>query len=332
MRPDTPEDLTAENGLLYYEGSKLYVPNSQTLRLRILRNFHNSPTAGHYSQERTLYQLEQHFYWPEMRHDVKEYVKTCETCQRIKTPHHAQHGELAPLPAPCAPWQGITLDFLTDLLWSTSALETQPCDCVLVIMCRFSKMCRYIPCRNDLTAKDFAILFIKEIIRDNGVPDTICSDRGSLFTSYFWTTLARQLGADHTLTTAFHQQADGQSERQMQIVAQYLHGYVNYQQDNWVDLLPLAEYCHNSTYQASIKCTPFYASRGRQPRPFQIQEAVKEDSVTASEFTEAIKALHKTLEEEIAYAQNTQAKYYDRRSRPIQFNKGDKVWLKSTNL
>ena len=118
----------------------------------------------------------------------------------------------------------------------------------------------------------------------------------------------------------------------MQVITQYLQGYVNYQQDNWIDLLPLAEYCHNLTFQSSIKCTPFYAARGHEAHPFQIKEAKRDKSISATEFTEVIKDLHSTLQMEIMNTQNKQALYYDRGCKPITFQVSDMVWLRSTNL
>ena len=185
-----------------------------------------------------------------MRADIADYVKTCDACQRAKQTRHLPYGELLSIPVPNAPWTAITINFIMDLPPSRNPISNAVYDCIMVALDRFSKICHYIPCRVTLDSKQFAILFIQHIFRLHGMPDSIVSNRDKLFTSHFWRCLSKALGSDHRLATAYHQQVDGLTERQNQVLEQYLRVYVNYQQDNWVSLLPLAEHAYNSSKHA----------------------------------------------------------------------------------
>src|SRR5437667_12600577 len=106
-------------------------------------------------------------------------------------------------------------------------------DALLVFVDRFTKMLHLIPCNKTTDAPQFARMFLDHIIRLHGLPDSLVSDRGSIFTSHFWKCLSKLLGVNRRLSTSFHPQTDGQTERMNQTVEQYLHIYCNYQQDNW---------------------------------------------------------------------------------------------------
>lgn len=123
-------------------------------------------------------------------------------------------------------------------------------------------MARYIAARMDWTAERLAQAFLEHVWRDKGLPDSIVSDRGSLFTSKFWSALCFHLKIKQRLSTAFHPQTDGQTERQNQTLKQYLQGYGNYQQDDWVEWLAIAEFAYNNSVHITTGKTPFYLAYG----------------------------------------------------------------------
>ncbi|PNH37127.1 hypothetical protein VD0003_g10298, partial [Verticillium dahliae] len=118
------------------------------------------------------------------------------------------------------------------------------------------------------TAEDLAYVFLRNIVGQHGLPKELVSDRDKLFTSNFWKSLIAQLGAKHKLSTAFHPQTDGQTERTNQTLEQYLRCYINYQQDDWVTLLPIAQFAYNSSPSESTKESPFYANYGYNPTAY----------------------------------------------------------------
>src|SRR5213078_2283608 len=134
-------------------------------------------------------------------------------------------------------------------------------------------------------------------------------------------------------STAFHPQTDGQTERTNQTAEQYLRIYCNYQQDNWYDLLPLAEFSYNNAQHSSIGCSPFYANYGYNPKfTVDLKQFDKYPVPAAQDMAKRLKNLHESLSELIKLAQNQQAKYYDAKHKRVEFNVGDKVWLLSQNI
>ena len=198
-------DLTIEDGLLYYK-LRLYVPHG--LVPRILESEHDSKVAGHFGQDKTIELIRRNFWWPEMNDGIIKYVQSCPACQEDKARRHRQYGLLSPLELPFAPWQSIAMDFITDLPLSNGFNQ------LWVVVCRFTKMAHFIPLSPEAsTAADLARIFAREIWRLHGLPRSIISDRDSRFTSATWQEFLAVLGITPRMSTAFHPQTDGQTER-----------------------------------------------------------------------------------------------------------------------
>ena len=146
------------------------------------------------------------------------------------------------------------MDFITDLP------ESETYNAILVVIDRLTKMSHFIPCRKDMNTKQFKMLLVNNIYRLYELPADITTDRDTLFTSELWKETTKQLQIERKISTAFHPQTDGQTERTNAILEQYLPAYVNYQQDKWTELLPLAEFAYNNSKQEMIKHTPFFAT------------------------------------------------------------------------
>lgn len=131
---------------------------------------------------------------------------------------------------------------------------------------RLTKQAIFIPTSTDLTAQELAALYLSHVFSKHGLPNNIVSDHGSEFTSSFWKEITTTLGIELHLSTAFHPETDGQTERVNQVLEQYLRIYGNYRQSNWVQLLPLAEFAYNSAPHASTGVSPFFANKGYNPR------------------------------------------------------------------
>ncbi|MBW0576345.1 hypothetical protein O181_116060, partial [Austropuccinia psidii MF-1] len=231
---------------------------------------------------------------------IKDYVSSCQTCSRNKNIHHKKFGFLKPLPIPNGPWICLSMDLITQLPLSNSF------DSILVIVDRFSKMAVFIPTMSSITSLDLAHSFIKNIFSKHGLLSSIVSDRGSLFISSFWPNLCQQLKISRDLSTAYHPETDGQTERVNQILEQYLQMYVSYHQDDWITWLPLAEFAYNDSDHSSTKQSPFFTVYGKDPQFY---------SVHITQDTPAGK------------------RYADKgRASPPVFNPGDMVWLSSKNI
>ena len=151
------------------------------------------------------------------------------------------------------------MDFVTGLH------EDSELNAILMIVDRLTKMQHLIPCLDTGTARDLAILYLTHVFRYHGLPLSIVCDRGPQFVFDFWKAFCDLLVIDTHPSTAYLPQTDGQSERMNAIMEQYLRAYVNYQQDNWVLLLPTCEFAANNHFSNSLKTSPFLANYGWHP-------------------------------------------------------------------
>ena len=320
-----------EHGLLRC-GQRVYVPAQEAVIQELLKRHHDDPLAGHFGVDKTTELTGRKFYWPTMNQDVKEYIDSCDICQRTKTKRHRPYGELKALPMPSRPWKEISMDFITDL--PPSKYRNCVYDAILVVVDRYTKMLRYIPTTKKINAVELTELFFTEIALKFGTPDGIVTDRGSVFTSAFWSDVCYNLRVKRRLSTAFHPQTDGQTERQNQSLEQYLRIYCNEQQSNWAGLLPLAEFAYHQVKQATIGCSPFKMMYGYDPEVLiSIEDDAARERVPAAE--ERVKKLHELrekLEKRWQDAMESSAKYYNKTHKPITFNKGDLVMLSAKNL
>jgi len=194
-------------------------------------------------------------------------------------------------------------------------------------------MGHFVACKGTMKPEDLADHFIQQVIRPHGLPASIVSDRGSLFTSDFGRCITEALGISRNLSTAFHPQTDGQTERVNAILEQYLRAYCNYQQDDWGRLLPIAEFCYNNMQTRSTKVTPFFANYGYHPRFMPDLGTQDEEIPEVSEYAAALGRLHKELRAEMKQAQMAHAEQANKARHPDPVMKpGDRVWLKRKNI
>lgn len=311
---------------LFHKGA-ICVPDHVETKRKILSECHDSPAAGHFGISKTFDLVSREYYWPGLRKYVKNYVLGCDTCTRNKTSHHKPYGLLQPLPVPDAPWTSISVDFITQLP------NSGPYSAICVFVDRFTKMALFIPTSNSIDAEGTATLFIKHVFCHYGTPSDIVSDRGSTFTSKFTQSLLKGLQVKQKLSTAFHPQTDGQTERVNSILEQYLRCFVNYQQDDWSDYLPIAQFAYNNSKHSTTDTSPFFALYGYHPRLSVTLPRTTKDHSPAEERLQKLHDLHADLKFNIALAQEGHARFFDRRviSGP-QYEVGDKVWLASKNI
>ncbi|GJP56271.1 hypothetical protein CLOM_g15346, partial [Closterium sp. NIES-68] len=206
--------LQWDSDIAYRKGSpKIWVPNYPPLRQLLLEEYHDVLYAGHFGSNKTLTGIAKHYYWPHMADDVQKFVTSCDTCQRMKSSKQKKAGLLQPLPVPEQPWQVVSLDFITGLPPTSSSH-----DAILVVIHKFSKMGHFIPTHTTARTEETAQLFVRHIISQHGIPTTLISDRDPKFTSKFWKELMSLLGTKLAMSSAYHPQTDGQTERLNQIV------------------------------------------------------------------------------------------------------------------
>lgn len=320
-------------GLIRWRG-RLYVPDTGELRLRIMEENHNAPMAGHPGQTGTWELVRRHFYWPGQRVDINRFVGSCPTCARAKHARAKPAGLLKPIPPPERPWETVTLDFITSLPDSNGHTA------ILVMVDPLSKMAKFEPCGNDIDAPTLAECFVRRVVSQFGIPRALISDRGPQFTSHFWRSLTARLGTSLNLSTAFRPQVDGQTEIVNGWLGQYLRSFSCYQQDDWCDLLPLAEFAYNTSVHSTTGVSPFFAMYGFDPRggdeatvPLLKPGDRRFTHHDALAKADKLRSLHEFLRRQIAIAQDIHKRYYDRRrTSPPQFKEGDLVYLDARNI
>ena len=218
------------------------------------------------------------------------------------------------------------MDFITDLPPSNSF------DSIFVVVDRLTKMPHFIPCKKTSSSEDTARFFLDNVYRYHGLPDDIVSDRGTQFVSKFWRSLFEILKVDIKLSSAFHPQTDGQTERVNKILEQYLRCTINYQQDDWTEYLPFAEFAYNNTLHASTQQTPFFANYGYHPK-LDLLNPVANNNPAAEGFAKQLSELQATMRLQLQTAQESYKASADKfRNEAPTFKIGDKVWLLRWNI
>lgn len=326
LRLQVPTDsrYSIEDDILLFD-KRIYVAEDDKIKLQILQSRHDHPTSGHPGVTKTLLLVRQDFYWPNVCQYVVNYVDGCTTCQRTKTFRHRRYGLLQPLPIPKRPWSSLSMDYIDQLPLSNDF------DAILVVVDRLTKMALFIPSKTTNTAKDLARQYVQHVFSKHGLPTDIVSNRGSKFTSSFWTSLSKSLGIRQNLSTAYHPETDGQTERINQIVETYLRLYINYNQDDWVDFLPLAEFAYNNSPHSSTTESPFFLNKGFSPTL-----DVKISSITKKSEGVAIARIHELHEHAKAEIKKALAanevQANKKRIQGPTFEVGTKAYLSTQNI
>ena len=317
-------DVTIKEGCVYLSGL-LLVPDDESVQRIIIERCHDHPAVGHPGRAKTFEIVTRDYWWPSIRKTIARYINNCDTCARAKPVRHMPYGYLKPLEVPQRRWESVSMDFITGLPTGRNGYNA-----ILVVADRLTKMAHFIPTTDTVTAEGLAELYRDHIWRLHGIPDSVVSDRGSLFTSAFWKSLGRLLHTENRLSTAFHPQTDGQTERTNAALEQYLRIYSNYQQDNWVALLSTAEFAFNNTVNATIGMTPFFANYQQHPRWELHLKPSSPGSIVpeVQTYVNRLKDLVEYLRLEIRYQQEAQMEFANKtRKPPPDFQVGDEVWL-----
>jgi hypothetical protein len=328
--PEEHEEFEWKDELLQFEG-RTYVPI--IMRDQVLQAFHDGPVRGHPGTTKMVQLVQTRFWFPRMRLAIEEYVRKCTICRQMKHDRHLPYGKLQALQVPTKPWQSVAMDFVVKLPRSHDPVTQEPYDSILVVTDRFTKFGRFIPYRETWTAEQLARVFVKEVVANHGIPQQLISDRDKLFTSNFWTALMQILGVKHKLSTAYHPQTDGQTERLNQVLEQYLRCYVNDCQDNWVQLLPVAQIAYNQSPTTSTGTSPFYANYGFEPRDISGAMGESSDNPSATWRAKEMQELHENLRLDLTFRRQQMVKYANRkRLRGPILEGGDKVYLLRRNI
>ncbi|GJY73943.1 putative nucleotidyltransferase, ribonuclease H [Tanacetum coccineum] len=311
-----------DEGVVWFE-DRLCVPNDQTLREKIMTEAHSSPFTIHPGSTKMYKDLKQYFWWNGMKQDVATFVSKCMTCQQVKIEHQRASGLLQPLEIPMWKWDEISMDFVTGL-----PTTQKRHDAIWVVVDRLTKSAHFLPIRKNYGISKLAEIFQQEIVRLHGTPTSIVSDRDPKFTSHFWKGLQKAWGTRLKFSTAFHPQTDGQSERTIQTLEDMLRACALEWTGSWDEYLCLVEFAYNNSWHASIKAAPFELLYGRKCRAPICWDEVGERLIEGPELIEITNEKVAVAKEKLKEARSRQKSYADKHRRDLEFQVGDRVFLK----
>ncbi|GJT82506.1 putative reverse transcriptase domain-containing protein [Tanacetum coccineum] len=238
-----------------------WLPCYGDLRTVIMHESHKSKYSIHPGSDKMYQDMKKLYWWPNMKANIATYVSKCLTCAKVKAEHQRPSGLLVQPEIPQWKWDNITMDFVTKLPKSSQGYDT-----IWVIVDRLTKSAIFMPMRETDPMDKLARMYLKEVVTKHGIPVSIICDRDPRFASNFWRSLQKALGTSLDMSTAYHPQTDGQSERTIQTLEDMLRACVIDFGNGWVKHFPLVEFSYNNSYHASIKAAPFEALYGRKCR------------------------------------------------------------------
>jgi hypothetical protein len=221
-------------GLWRTAEGQLVIPTTDLRRLT-MEACHDSVFSGHFGPTRTINLVKRLFFWPDMVQDIRRYCEACNVCQRNKSSNQKPFGQLRPLPVPKGKWSNISVDMITGL-----PMTARGYNAIIVFVDRLTKMVHLCPTTEKLTSKQFAEMFLTNVVRLHGCPESVVSDRGSIFTSKFEKEFLKGISCTPHFSSAYHPQSDGQTERANQVLEQVLRSYVALDHSEWDTFLPIA--------------------------------------------------------------------------------------------
>ncbi|GJR40644.1 putative reverse transcriptase domain-containing protein [Tanacetum coccineum] len=240
--------------------------------------------------------------------------------EKVKAEHQRPSGLLVQPKIPEWKWDNITMDFVTKLPKTSQGYDT-----IWVIVDRLTKSAIFTPIRETDPLDKLARLYLKEVVTRHGIPVSIICDRDPRFASNFWRSLQNALGTNLDMSTAYHPQTDGQSERTIQTLEDMLRACAIDFGKGWVNHFPLVEFSYNNSYHASIKAAPFEALYGRKCDSPICWTEVGEAQILGLELIQETTEKIIQIKERMQAARDRQKSYADLKRKPTEFQVRDKV-------
>lgn len=237
-------------------------------------------------------------------------------------------GLLHTLPIPQKPWDSIAMDFVGPFPIS------KQCDYLLVVICRLTSMVHLLPTTTTASSSDVANLYYREIVRLHGLPTSIVSDRDSKFTATFWRELHRLMGTRLLMSTAYHPQTDGSTERANRTVAQILRTLITSDQTDWIDHVPMTEFAINSAVSSTTGFAPFDLNYGSTPSLLQLpRDHVPTEFPGVTQFAERARLNVCAAHDAILVSRVAQTFHANKKRRPdVVYQIGELAYLSTENL
>ena len=226
----------------------------------VINIYHNSRIHGHQEFDKIIERIFRIYYFSKIRKQIEETIRKCDICARTKHNRHKFYKLFKSSSTPNRAWKSITLNFIIKLLKFKERVTEAIYDFILIIVNRLIKYSYFLSYKKANTAKDLVYTFFRTIIANHGLSDEIISNRDKLFTSKFWKSFVNQLEINHKLFMIYHSQTNEQTERMNQTLKQYFKCYINYRQNDWIQLLFIAQLICNSAIIKITEISSFFAN------------------------------------------------------------------------
>ncbi|KAL0536821.1 hypothetical protein IC582_025783 [Cucumis melo] len=313
--------ISSDGGLLFER--RLSMPSDSAVKIELLSEAHSSPFSMHRGSTKMYQNLKRVYWWRNMKRKVAEFVSKCLVRQQVKAPRHKPTGLLQPLSVPEWKWENVSMDFITGLPKTLRGFTV-----IWVVVDRLTKSTHFIPGKSTYTASKWAQLYMSEIVRLHRVPVSIVSDRDARFTSKFCKGLQAAIGTRLDFSIAFHHRTDGQTERLNQVLEDMLRACALEFPATWDSHLHLMEFAYNNNFQATIGMAPFEALYGKCCRSPVCWGEVGEQRLMGPELVQSTNEAIQKIRSRMHNTQSRQKSYADVRRKDLEFDVGDKVFLK----
>nr|GEU57190.1 putative reverse transcriptase domain-containing protein [Tanacetum cinerariifolium] len=270
----------------------------------IMHESHKSKYSIHSGLEKMYRGIKKLYWWPNMKANIATYVSKCLTCAKVKAKHQRSSGLLVQPMIPECKWDNIMMDFVTKLPKSSQGYDT-----IWVIVDRLTKSAIFMPMREKDPLDKLERMYLKEVATKHGIYVLIICNRNPQFSLNFWTSLQKALGTSLDMSTAYHSEIDGQSERTIQTLEDMLRACLINFGNGWVKNLPLVEFSYNNSYHASIKVAPFEALYGRKCRSPMCWAEVRQVQLTGPELVQETTERIIQIKQRIQTARDQQKSY-----------------------
>jgi hypothetical protein len=283
---------------------------------------HDHHTAGHPGRDETIRKAKQRLQWPGMNQWITDYVKGCAICQQNKILTHRKKTPLYSITTKegTRPFQQIAMDLITGLPKHNGK------DAILTIVDHgCSRAAIFLPCTTTITGPGIAQMYLDHVYKWFGLPVKVISDRNPQFTSHFGKSLANKLGIQQNLSSAFHPQTDGISERKNQWIEQYLRLMTSISPENWTHWLAIASAIHNNRRNQTMGLSSNQILLGYETELIPTKGSPSNNQLVEDRFKVMIEKRAAAID-----AINRTGK--GKPVVPSQYRLNDQVWLEATNL
>ncbi len=306
---------------------------STRCRQEVISDYHKSMIHEHQDSNKIIERISRIYYFSKIRKQIENIIRKCNVCIQTKHSRHRLYELLKSLSTSDHAWKSIALNFIVKLSRLKERVMRTTYNFILMITDRLIKYKYFLSYKKATFAEDLTYTFLRMIVANHELSDEIISNRNKLFTSKFWKSLMNQLEIHHKLFTAYHSQMNEQMKRMNQTLKQYLRCYINYRQNDWIQLLSVAQLTFNSTTTKVISMSSFFANYAFKSKTLKKSREFVQIAQKAMIQIEQIHLLHKELQKNIQFLSKCMTLYANKkRDKEFTLKKKNKVYLLRWNI